>query len=557
MSRIFYLLGFIYIFSFQQLMAQADHPDRVPGEMLVWLEHEVDVQQWLLDYQGEGNRALRLEVEKKVRPFNLFLVLFEEGQTPAENALTILLEDPKVQTAQFNYQARLRNTRTPNDPEYSQQWNMDIIDGPEAWGLTTGGLTSKGDTIVIAVLDEGLNQFHPDLRPNLWKNNAEIPGNGIDDDNNGRIDDVYGWNNYSNSDDHITGQIPVDIDHGTAVSGIIAAQGNNEEGVTGVNWDAEIMMLTGVVTNMLACEAYGYIYEMRNRYNTSLGEEGAFVVATNYSLGFDNSNCLQNHAVFNDMYDSLGMVGVLNVGATANRNVDIEQVGDTPSDCPSDFLIAVTNTNRQDEKVQGAGFGANTIDLGAPGRLAFTTVYNLNGADTINYGQFTGTSAATPHVAGAIGLLYSIECAGLASNALTDPRGTAEKVKEAILEGVDPIPTLDGITVTGGRLNLLNSLEILDSKFGVPRGTLKVLDIRPNPLTRSGSITVFYQTPEVRSYEVRLFDAIGRLIHFEDTEAICAPEGITIETDNLQNGVYFISIEDNRTIHTERVIIAR
>ncbi len=559
MNRVIYLLFFVFLFTQTKSIAQADHPDRIPGEVLVWLKYEVEVTSWLKKYQGEGEKPVRLALEKKIRPFNLFLFSFDESQSDPEKAFTALLEDTEVQAVQFNYQAKSRGIRTPNDPDYNRQWDMDIIDAPEAWDISTGGVTANGDTIVVAVLDEGLYQYHPDLVPNLWKNKDEIPGNGIDDDNNGRVDDVMGWNNNTNSDDHFTNGIQQDIRHGTAVSGIIGAKGNNAEGVTGVNWNVKIMMLTGVVTNSLAEEAYGYIFEMRKRYNESKGARGAFVVATNYSLGFDNSNCLDNHQVFNDMYDSLGMVGVLNAGATSNRSVDIEQVGDTPSDCPSDYLIAVTNTDRRDELVQNAGFGNISIDLSAPGRGSYTTVYQFgdNNLDTIRYDEFTGTSAATPHVAGAIALLYSIACPGLANVALTEPQETAIKVRESILEGVDLLPDLDGKTVTGGRLNVAKSLEILDSKFGTPRGNLEILYIHPNPVDAAGNITVFLQTPEVRSYGVSLYDALGRIVYFKDTEEICAPKGLTFNINGLPNGVYFISVSDARTINTERVLIAR
>ena len=557
MSKVIY--GFLFIFFYINLFAQADHPDRVKGDLLVWLEDEVKVEQWIRQYQGEGHKPLRLEVEKKIRPFNLFHLRFDESVYDPEKSLTLLMEDSKVAAVQFNYKAKARGVLTPNDPEYSRQWDMDIIDGPEAWDITTGGTTANGDEIVVAVLDEGLYQFHPDLAPNLWHNAEEIPDNGIDDDNNGRIDDVTGWNVYSQSDNHMDGQIRQDIRHGTAVSGIIGAKGDNSEGVTGVNWNTKIMMLTGVVENTTACEAYGYVYEMRDRYNKSGGTAGAFVVATNYSLGFDNSNCLANHACFNLMYNTLGNIGVLNTGATANRDVDVENVGDTPSDCPSDFLIAVTNTDRRDELVQGAGYGPVSIDLSAPGRGSYTTVYQFGNdfSDTIRYDEFTGTSAATPHVAGAIALLYSIECPGLAEEAVSNPSGAATKVKEAILEGVDQLPDLQGKTVTGGRLNVAKSLEILDGKFGIPRGDLEVLYVHPNPMQQAGNITVFLQTPEIRSYEVRLYDSVGRIVYYKDTEEVCAPKGLTFNVTGLANGVYYLSVSDARTINTKRLLIAR
>jgi subtilisin family serine protease len=275
------------------------------------------------------------------------------------------------------------------------------IDAPEAWDLGTGGLTAAGDTIVVAVVDGGFYLNHLDM--NFWKNYNEIPGNGIDDDNNGYIDDVNGWNAYNNN-----GNVTASGTHGTHVSGTVGARGNNTIGVAGVNWNVRVMAIQGSSgTESVVLRAYGYALKQRRLYDSSNGMKGAFVVSTNASFGVDYGQPA-NFPLWCAFYDSLGSAGILNAGATANLNINIDVTGDIPTACPSDWMISVTNTDRNDVKNTGAAYGLTTIDLGAPG----TSIISTTTAST--YGTSTGTSMATPHVAGAIGFMYSV--APLAKN---------------------------------------------------------------------------------------------------------------------------------------------
>jgi serine protease len=200
-----------------------------------------------------------------------------------------------------------------------------------------------------------------------------------------------------------------------------------------------------------AIAAYDYPLTLRKKYNQSGGQYGAFVVCTNASWGVDNTTAA-SAPLWCAMYDSLGSCGILNAGATINSNTNVDIVGDLPTSCPSDFLIAVTNTDNSDQKIANAGYGLQSIDLAAPGEGAFTV------STPNTYGAFNGTSAATPHVAGAIALLYSAPCMQLAYRAKADPVGTALLVKDFILRGVDTLAALQGITSSGGRLNIYKSM---------------------------------------------------------------------------------------------------
>ena len=314
------------------------------------------------------------------------------------------------------------------------------MESEKAWSKTQGGTTIYGDTIVVAVIDGGFAQ-HDDLT--YFKNRHEIAGNNIDDDNNGYVDDVEGWNVYNNS-----GNVTNDY-HGTHVSGIIGAIGNNSLGLVGVNWNVKVMSIQGSSTQeSTVLKSYGYAYEMRKKYNETNGDSGAFVVSTNSSFGKDNGQP-SNYPLWCAFYDSLGSTGIISAGATANRAFDIDAVGDIPTACSSDYLMSVTNTTNQDLRNQGAAYGLTTIDLGAPGTNILSTVLSQD------YDYSTGTSMATPQVAGAIALMYSNACDLFFSEYNYDDAAIALKMKELILEsGVDSLADLQGKTVSGGRLNI-------------------------------------------------------------------------------------------------------
>lgn len=424
----------------------------VPGELIVKLDPNVKPQ----DLTAEGVLVHGFPAGMELRETlselaSIFLFSYDDVALDGEEVVRSLNELPSVVAAQLNHYVEDR--ATPNDPQFGSQWHHidgsdNDIDSELAWDITTGGATANGDRIVVAVLEGGgANYNHVDLLANHWTNDGETPGNGVDDDGNGFVDDYNGWNSASGSDAISSGG------HGTAVSGMIGAVGNNGNGGAGVNWDVEIMQIQmGSLTESNVIAAYNYPYTMRNLYNTSGGSQGAFVVATNASWGIDNANPA-NYPVWCAYYDDLGAAGILNCGATANNNVNIDVVGDMPTGCGSDYMVAVTATNSSDVRTF-SGYGATTIDLGAPGEAVFLP------SGSSGYSSTSGTSFASPCVAGGIALVYSAPCADLASSALTSPQATANAVRSYILDGVDLVANLVGETVTGGRLNVRNALDL-------------------------------------------------------------------------------------------------
>lgn len=468
----------------------AQQLDHVQGDVLIRMNPQQDVYELAEKLSTYKGQATQMEVKKLISDhMGIWLLHFDFAAIHEGKMLNHINRQVEVEVAQFNHLIELRST-IPNDSQFDQQWQYintgqgggtvgADIDMDLAWDITTGGLTANGDTIVVCVVDNGLGPNHQDFEDNIWVNHAEIPDNDIDDDGNGFVDDYFGWNTGSDNDnlDFING-------HGTPVAGIIGAKGNNNRGVAGVNWNIKLMIVvggTGQEAEVL--EAYSYPLSHRIKYNETNGEEGSFVVATNSSWGINNGQPA-NAPLWCAFYDTLGVHGILNGGATANANFDIDVTGDLPTACPSEYMIAVTNMNRNDQKVTQAGYGATTIDIGAFGAGTWTV------ATPNNYGGFGGTSGATPHVVGAIGLLYSAPCPDLANLALSHPDSAARLVRDYILTGVDPNASLDGITTTGGRLNIFNSLTLLMAECG---GCIPAFQVATTEILDTSAVVTWVQ----------------------------------------------------------------
>ena len=453
--------GFLLItcLTFSSLILSQES-DFIPGELIIQFKEKISIDSFEQSYSDVEMENIRLLSDR----LNIWWVKYNSIDNDDLEVRFRVSRDPRVKIVQFNHQVVLRESFDelasqlaifPNDPQFGNQWGLHNtgqsggtpgadIDAPEAWEITTGGVTVFGDTIVVAIVDGGCQLNHPDL--NYWYNWHEIPGNGIDDDGNGYVDDFRGWNAYNNSPN-----VPSNS-HGTHVSGISGAKGNNSIGVSGVNWNVKIMPIAGSSSSeATVVAAYAYALELRAQYNATNGALGAFVVATNSSFGV-NYGQPSNYPIWCAMYDSLGAYGILSCGATANLNINIDVAGDIPTACPSDYMIAVTNTTRFDLKNNGAAYGLTTIDLGAPGTSILSTDINST------YTNKTGTSMATPMVTGGIALMYAAADSSRMQLIKSNPAAGALMIRDVLFNGVDTLPALQGITVTGGRLNVFNAV---------------------------------------------------------------------------------------------------
>lgn len=317
----------------------------------------------------------------------------------------------------------------PNDSRFAELWGMNNtgqtggtadadIDAPEAWDVTTGT-----PAVRIAVIDTGIDRTHPDLAANIWSNPGEIAGNGIDDDGNGYIDDIHGWDFYNEDNDPAD-----DHGHGTHVAGTIGGSGNNGQGVAGVCWNVSLIGLkflgsSGFGTTSDATEATLYATRIGVKLSSNSWGGGTYTQA------------------LKDAIDAADAAGILFVVAAGNAGSNNDAVIQYPSGYTSANIIAVAATDRSDALASFSSYGATTVDLAAPG------VDILSSVPGATYAIKSGTSMATPHVAGACALLWSYR-----------PALTHREVKAIILSSVDPIPAMAGKAISNGRLNVYRAL---------------------------------------------------------------------------------------------------
>lgn len=451
----------------------------------------------------------------------------------------------------------VRDVSRSNDPYYYLQSQfsqsnpvvLDIdLDIDDAWKYTTDGITSNGDTIVIAVIDEGVNKSHEDLVNSIWYNVNEIPNNNIDDDINGYIDDFWGWNTKEKNDN-------IENDgignwHGTPIVGIIGAKGNNEIGITGINRKVKIMNVVKGSDIASIIEAYDYILKMRRLYNETEGRKGAFVVAINCSWGKEGLMAIDN-PIWCLIYESLGKAGILTIVSAPNSNTDVDIINDMPSDCNSEYIISVTNTNKYDEKIFDAGFGKLNVDLGAPGENSFTT------SNSGDYGYFGGTSAAAPYVSGAIGLLYAVDSYQLSMDIIKNPELVAINMKKYILDGVIAIPDLKDRSTSSGRLNIMNSIFELSKDYQlkepINNEVFKVLNFENRNSLLGVYVRVLLKEKSKVRYE--LIDANGRHIYSSvERELPSGIQGVEIGENGLLSGIYSIKWMVKDRVYGTRII---
>ncbi|MCB9016417.1 MAG: S8 family peptidase [Lentimicrobiaceae bacterium] len=527
----------IFLAAFLQANAQNQNTIRETGQMIVQMKPLTDAHamQNLLDNFSEAGAGIEKKLSGRM---NIWLLHFDESSTNANILLEKVRKHPAVQFAQFNHLLQEREL-IPDDPSFSNQWALQNtgqmsgtpgadIKATYAWDITTSGLTANGDTIVVAMIDGGVDLTHSDLH--LWKNRLEIPSNGIDDDENGYIDDYDGWNAYTNS-----GAV-TPHDHGTHVAGIACAIGNNGNGVSGVAFNTQLMPVSGSSTNeATAVAAYDYVFEMRKRYNETNGAAGAFIVASNSSFGIDGGNPA-NYPLWSAIYDSMGSVGILNVASTANRGWDIDINGDIPTALTNESVVAVTNTNNLDMLSNIAGWGLTSIDLGAPG----TNIYSTRQGNT--YGYKTGTSMSSPFVTGSIALMYAAADESTLQLYKENPSIVAYRFKRFLIASVDTLASLEGKCVSGGRLNLLNTLQMVQNQpYFLASPDVLNFDIAPET---HDSVSLLIQSFNAETNPIALsFPDSIQWLTLSDTSVILHGSGedavmLYFNSSNLETGQY-------------------
>jgi serine protease len=341
---------------------------------------------------------------------------------------------PGVDFAQPDYQ--IQSERTPNDPSFYLQWGLRNASqfggktGADIGAATAWGYTTNASSLIVAVIDSGVDYNHPDLAANMWHNPGEVAGNGKDDDGDGYVDDVYG----ADFTTATPGVNPLDNNgHGTVVAGILGAVGNNGLGVSGVAWNVKIMDLKFLDAsgNGATSNAVQAIYYAVNK--------GAKIINASWG-GSAGSAALQS------AIDYARAHGVIFVTSAGNNAADNDVSPAYPADYTQDNVVAVAATDWNDNLASFSNYGKNTVALAAPGSYIYST-YPTEIDSKTPYRYYSGTSMAAPFVSGAMALVWGMH-----------PEWSYSQVINDVLKTVDPLPSLSGKVKTGGRLDLAKAV---------------------------------------------------------------------------------------------------
>lgn len=336
----------------------------VEGEVLVELQRQAACRSWVQAQPAiHGDEVHEFPVLSLVQRRPVFL-LRSAGQSTAE-LLRLLADHPDVAAVAPNYRRRLYSI-LPNDPAYAKLWGLPRIAAPQAWDTVR-----QVPEVVVGVIDSGIDYTHEDLRDNMWRNPGEVPGNGRDDDGNGFIDDVYGYDfgateNGGNDSDPMDNNL-----HGSHVAGIVAAAGNNGVGVTGVCWSARLMALKVARPN-------GFLYDSDSleaiQYAIVMKQRGVNIRVLNASYGGSGFS-----QPFQDAISAAGQAGMVFVAASGNggddgKGLDLDKTPAYPAAYNCANIIAVAAVGQDDKLADFSNFGAQAVDIAAPGVGIYSTV---------------------------------------------------------------------------------------------------------------------------------------------------------------------------------------
>lgn len=385
---------------------------------------------------------------------------FKLDKVGTKEALERLRNHPAVLYAEPDYMVQAQVI--PDDSRMDELWGLHNtgqtggsddadIDAPEAWDISVGDRD-----VVVGVIDTGVDHSHSDLTANMWSNSAEIPGDGVDNDGNGYIDDVHGINAITDSGDPMD-----DNGHGTHVAGTIGATGNNGEGVVGVNHEVSIVGCkfldasgSGSTSDALKC--LDYMVALKN--------SGVNVRVLNNSWGGGGFSQAMSDAI-----DASEQADILFVAAAGNSAVDNDVNPHYPSSYEHASVLSVASTTHTDSMSGFSQWGLTSVDLGAPGSSILSTIPGGG------YDSFSGTSMATPHVAGVAALVLSV-----------NPDLTTVELKELLMNSGDDNADLDGKTVSGKRLNAHTALIDADPTPGFK------MSVTPGAQTITAGATATY-----------------------------------------------------------------
>ncbi|MBI3952234.1 MAG: S8 family serine peptidase [Acidobacteria bacterium] len=434
-------------------------PEHVPVQPQQLVKADYAPGQILIKYREMASAQAMQSVRQRIKAniihrFPQIASKLQLQQLPSgmnvEQVVASLKMDPNVEYAEPNYVYHISGL-APNDPYFNLLWGLNNtgqsggaagidISALRAWEMTTGS-----SEVVVGIVDTGIDYLHEDLAANMWTNPGEIPDNKLDDDGNGFVDDVHGWNADDGNGDPMD-----DNDHGTHVAGTIGAAGNNNEGIVGINWNTKLMAL-----KFLDAEGSGYVSGAIEciEYAVAMKRRGVNIRVLNASWGGEGNSDALRSAI-----EAAGEAGILFVAAAGNngdgsgeRGTDDDVAPIYPASYDLANIVSVAAVDRRGHLAAFSNYGAKTVDLAAPGVSIASTI------PSDRYAYFSGTSMATPHVSGVAALLAAVK-----------PQISTDELKNALLQGAVPLASLEKRTLTGGMLNAFNSLQLVSRKEPPP-----------------------------------------------------------------------------------------
>lgn len=486
------------------LVANLQEPERpvfVAREILLQFRPDVSQETRRNLIAAHGLQVIRA---LRVRDKLILKLRIPKGADPRELA-DRLRSLPEIEAAEPNYFRYLHGV--PNDPRFGELWGLNNtgqtggtvdadVDAPEAWNIASGS-----PNVVVAVIDSGMDTNHPDLVANLYTNPNEV-ANGIDDDGNGFIDDIHGWDFRDNDSDPFDPN-PLCASHGTHTAGTVGAVGNNSLGVTGVAQTVKIMPLRVFYVFLIFCTAQ----------DSDLIEAMDYMAHMNVPI----SNNSWGGGPFSQLIASaVARTRGLFVTSAGNAGSNNDVNPSYPASYDLENIVAVAATTHNDVLAGFSNFGNQSVDIAAPGEAILSTI---RGGD---YGLLSGTSMAAPHVAGAAAVLLG-----------RDPTLTAHELRAKLLRSVDP----KGLPVaTGGRLNLLNALNLPPSAVTITVTPLGPTDISPgDTIYYSVSVTNTSATTHVVNTSVRVWSPSG-------DEFVRGPRSLTLAPSETVNSPFNIVV---------------
>ena len=409
----------------QAQQAPAAEDAFVPGELILQFRAGVTEPQRTAVRTAHGATPVRQYVA-----LGMERVAIPPNANPIALARAFMTH-PEIEAAQPNYRRQAISVASPNDPFYvnGSLWGLTKVSAPLAWSSFGGGAT----TVIVADIDTGVNYNHPDIAGSMWTNTGEIAANGLDDDQNGYVDDVYGIDAINNDSNPMD-----DNGHGTHTSGTFGAVSDNGIGIAGLAKNVRMLACkflnaAGNGNDADAIECFNYVVAMKQR--------GHNIRVTNNSWGALRGSG-PPAAPLQNAIDAAGNAGIVNVFAAGNNGVNIDVTPHDPASFTSPSIVAVAASDQADARAGFSNYGSVAVDLAAPGTGIISTWTGTS------YASSSGTSMSAPHVAGAAALLLAHQ-----------PSWTVAQVKSALLTSVDPLAQWSNLVATGGRLNVFQVLN--------------------------------------------------------------------------------------------------